>query len=148
VDADWADPDPDDAERQLRRALEAARDPRWRDQLTTDRARLRQRLDEAQAEVLATATRLIDIARRHEVPAFNELPDQAEAKAREIEARYVPLDLTPVEPNPLFFALVALVYSLYKRLPRRVRRQVNIDIKRLRGETVYRWERLLDESSD
>jgi glycosyltransferase involved in cell wall biosynthesis len=123
--ASWAEPDPVDAERQLRRALEVS----WSEKsssLPLDRKRLEENLRTAQCEVVATAQRLIALAppvRR----SFVERPAAAlDASDTQLEAP---------RPNTVVFALVAVAFYCYKVLPKRLRHQFNVALNKLRDDT-------------
>ncbi|MGH9020273.1 MAG: glycosyltransferase [Acidimicrobiales bacterium] len=128
ADAWWAEPDMDDAERQLRRALTLTTDDASEVSLRVDRKQLIENLLAARAEVVVTAERLIEAARVHEdtPTALMELFDRALSNAPEEPA--LP------DPNRMVLVVLAVAWRVYKILPRALRRQFNIALFKLRRE--------------
>ncbi|HEV2427977.1 MAG TPA: glycosyltransferase, partial [Acidimicrobiales bacterium] len=118
--AHWAEPDLDDAERQLRRALTSDTDDEATTALIVDRKQLVENLITAQQEVVATAERLWRRGAEGEAPESDVLiagllrPRPAEGS-----------DTVPA-PHRLFLIAFAPVWVLYKSLPRLIRRQVHL----------------------
>lgn len=124
----WAEPDLDDAERQLRRALGTLTDGDSTNSITVDRKKLQENLVTAQQEVVSTALRLLGQQPKSERPYDGQLIARLEARPIVIEE--------PVQApklNPIFFALVAVFYSGYKLLPARVRYQCSLALIKMRG---------------
>ncbi len=131
ADAWWAEPDMDDAERQVRRALEAEQDDGPDATLLLDQKKLAENLVVAQAEVVATALRLIEYASGE---AMEENPLVAT-----LERARRATDPPPAPPNPnrVLYATIAITWRVYKLLPAALRRQFNIAwaaLRRNRGE--------------
>jgi glycosyltransferase involved in cell wall biosynthesis len=124
----WAEPDPDDAERQLRRALEVSANGHAGSPLTVDRKRLEENLVIAQLEVVATAERLIQMAEQSDGPVEVHLIERLLAP---LSAIVDPVE--PANPNPVVFALVSVVYQGYRLLPARLRYQFNMAFNKLRS---------------
>lgn len=130
----WAEPDLDDAESQIRRALEIVDNGVSASLLTVDREQLRENLISAQSEVVATARRLIELT-----PPMNDSPHIE--LANELIALSVEPENGPDQPdepkapdlNPVMFALVSVVFRTYKAMPARLRFQFNLAIEKLRG---------------
>ena len=126
-DSWWAEPDLDDAERQLRRALELGDEDETVATLAVNRKQLVENLESAQAEVVATAERLLERARSDE--QIEESPLIAELlRPRVVVEEVVPLP----RPNPVLYPLVAVAWVLYQRFPKRLRFQFNIALMKLR----------------
>jgi glycosyltransferase involved in cell wall biosynthesis len=122
VDALWAEPDLDDAERQLRRALATALDDDSVTTLLVDRKQLAENLLTAQAEVVATAQRLLSRASLEVTPRDHEL----EVRLRDAATPLVD-ELSP-SPNRFLYVVVASLWRVYRLLPRSLRRQFNLTI--------------------
>lgn len=132
-DALWAEPDLDDADRQLRRALELTKssDP---SSLTLDQKQLVEHLITAQGEVVATAQRLLSQTKMQE--KIDLLPMVFELFAMPLEEIIEPLAPMPTiipNANPVLYGMVAGLWWVYKILPRRLRFQLNIALIQLRG---------------
>jgi len=126
----WAEPDLDDAERQLRRALEISVNGDDTDSINVDRKMLQENLVAAQHEVVSTAQRLMTLEPK------NGGPDDSHLMARlEVRPKVVDVDepFKQKNVNPLLFAFVAVFYSAYKVLPARVRYQCSSALNKLRG---------------
>jgi len=122
VDARWAEPDLDDAERQLRRALATALDDDPTTALLVDQKQLAENLLTAQAEVVATARRLVSLASVEVAARDRQLGVQLDhAVTPLVEDR-------PPAPNPALYAIVAAVWRVYRLLPRALRRQFNLTV--------------------
>lgn len=120
----WAEPDAEDAVRQLRAALATADDDDLRG-LRDDRKRLSENLATAREEVVDTARRLLDAPGTRDTVGDTEL-------AELLWGSRVPEDDREIVPNPLVFSAVAVGWRLYRRLPRAWREQVNAAIIILR----------------
>ena len=123
----WAEPDLDDAERQLRRALQLGRDDDALSALVVDQKQLMENLMTAQAEVVATAERLLLVA--GEDISFEDHPRLAEL----VRPTPVPEVIATPKPNALFYGVTAVVWWVYKSFPRSVRFQFNLALQKLRG---------------
>ena len=129
-DALWAEPDIDDAVRQLRSALALVDSGEAAVTLIVDKKQLVENLVNAQAEVVATAERLLRTDQDFE---------SVEDRRLHIELMRPP-KRAPLEelaanqkPNPVLYGLVATVWSIYKMFPSRLRYQFNIALNKLRG---------------
>jgi glycosyltransferase involved in cell wall biosynthesis len=124
----WAEPDLQDAERQLRRVLDSTRDE-IASSLLEGRDTLCRNLVSAQASVVETARRLLESVDREDRPADHLLIEKFEtAIVVEDDEETVP------DPNPVLFALVNVAYRIYQLFPRRLRQQINVSLRKLRGE--------------
>ncbi len=125
--ARWAEPDLDDAERQLRRALESASDDTSTSKLFLDRKKLEANLASALEEALSTCERLFE-ATRPEDPLVEAMIDAFEAPLATIES-------APQTPSVsrLYLHVVSPFYYLYRHLHERTRLQVNLALLALRG---------------
>ena len=124
----WAEPDLDDAERQLRRALGSLPDGDSTNSIEVDRKKLQENLVAAQHEVVSTALRLMGQQPKSEQPYVGQLIARLEPRPIVIEE---PVPAPKV--NPIFFGLVAVFYGGYKLLPARVRYQCSAALNKLRG---------------
>lgn len=124
----WADPDLDDAERQMRNALNASGSETALSSLATDRKQLCENLSAAQVEVVATARRLIDEAAVLRLRA----PDQS---SDSVVAAIVTTMPNASSSNLFLHKVVAWLYAGYRRLPRGFRRQCNLALLKLRSLT-------------
>ncbi len=127
--ARWAEPNLDDAERQLRRALALIDTDEVVTELLVDQKQLAENLQTAQQEVVATARRLIEEAASDLLEAEDELFAKLDRARSEAESPAV-----AASPNRILFALVAVTWWIYKRFPRAFRRQFNIALNKLREE--------------
>jgi glycosyltransferase involved in cell wall biosynthesis len=134
----WADPDLEDAERQLRRALETSRDDESASSLTKDRERLRENLVVAQHEVVATANRLMKLM----APWDRLRHDHLVERLMTPPPRETKIE-TP-DPNSFLYTLVLVAYRTYKILPRALRRQINLAFSKL----TKRHDDLINELND
>ncbi|MFI5035139.1 MAG: glycosyltransferase [Acidimicrobiales bacterium] len=124
LEALWAEPDLDDAERQLRRALATVEDGSPV-ALLVDQKQLKENILTAQAEVVATAQRLLDLAAL-EVPTLD--------RELEVHLEYAvaPLVDEPLPaPNRFVYVVVASMWRVYQLLPRWMRRQFNLTLIKL-----------------
>jgi glycosyltransferase involved in cell wall biosynthesis len=124
----WAEPDLDDAERQLRRALETLAEGETPDSITVDRKKLQENLITAQREVVNAAQRLMRLG-----PKMEALDDIEVVGPLEVRPKVVIEEIAPPKVNPVFFAMVAVMYSTYKLLPTRVRYQCSSALNKIRG---------------
>ncbi len=129
-DALWAEPDIDDAVRQLRLAFALAESGEAAATLIVDKKQLVENLINAQAEVVATAERLLRMDQDFE---------SVEDRRLHIELTRPPVMVSlempaaSLRPNPVLYGLVATVWSIYKMFPSRLRYQFNIALNKLRG---------------
>ena len=121
----WAEPNLDDAERQLRRALDTS-DAETAATLVMDRKRLQENLIAAQVNVVATARRLVDLVRPSE--------ELVTLRTANVFEESVVLDEEPPlpQPNSIMFATVSVLYAIYRWLPSRLRGQINISLLKVR----------------
>jgi glycosyltransferase involved in cell wall biosynthesis len=124
----WAEPDLDDAERQLRRALGISTNGDSINSITVDRKKLQENLVAAQNEVVSAALRLMKLEPKNEGPDDGQLIGRLEAHPKVIDGQFQKTNL-----NPILFAMVAVIYSGYKLLPARVRFQCSSALNKLRG---------------
>lgn len=124
----WAEPDLDDAEVQLRRALDLSYDEARESILAPDVKRLQENLITAQGEVVATGKRLVEIARRHR-RTHTEDPRTVRISPEDLEA-----EVTLPTPNPVVYRLLVAPYRLYRSLPRALRHQLNLALLKLREQ--------------
>jgi glycosyltransferase involved in cell wall biosynthesis len=122
----WAEPDLDVAERQLRRALDLARDEARELTLMPDVKRLQENLTAAQKEVVNTGKRLVRMARRRGRERVND-PRTVRVTIEEVESE----DLIQ-RPNPVIYQLLFAPYRGYRILPKSLRHQFNLALKTLR----------------
>jgi glycosyltransferase involved in cell wall biosynthesis len=127
----WAEPDLDDAERQLRRALLSSTNGTTASPLELDRKKLEENLVAAQSEIVSTSLRLMRSAQSGEAPSRNRLIERLMAPLIELEE-----ELNPPKVNPIYFRLVAMLYRTYRLFPAKVRLQVNLALKLLRNGQV------------
>ena len=127
--ARWAEPNLDDAERQLRRALALIDTDEAVTELLVDQKQLAENLQTAQQEVVATARRLIEEASSELIDVEDELFARLDRARSEAESPTV-----AASPNRVLFAVVAVTWWIYKRFPRAFRRQFNIALNKLREE--------------
>lgn len=111
---------------QLHYALDVLSDEEAASTLDLDRKRLCENLTTAQGEVVATATRLCELARARSPRFSDQLVDLLTVS--ETGA------LMPYEEraNPLLFSVVALFYHSYRALPGAIRHQFNVALRKLR----------------
>lgn len=128
--ATWAEPDLDDAERQLRRALMASTDSASLQLLEPDRKTLVENLVTAQEELVVIARRLTATAQTKEVIRHDALIERLLAPTVELEKPA----LEPAKVNPFFFAIVAVLYRIYRFFPTWVRFQANLALQDLRRD--------------
>jgi hypothetical protein len=124
----WAEPDLDDAERQLRRALAGRTNGTTASLLELDRKRLEENLVAAQAEVVSSSLRLMESAQGGGGPSRDRLIQRLRAPLIELEEQ-----LNPPKVNPIYFRLVAMLYRSYQLLPAKVRLQFNLALTLLRS---------------
>lgn len=124
----WADPDLNDAERQLRRALAVSTSSSKASTLDLDRKRLEVNLVAAQSEVISTSQRLMASAQSGQGPNRDQLIERLMAPIVELETL-----LHPPRVNPVYFRVVAVLYRTYKLLPEKVRLQCNLALRMLRS---------------
>lgn len=129
VDAQWAEPDLDDAERQVRRALTLGGDLESDTTLMVDHKKLVESLTVAQAEVVATAQRLVEYARRRDETTDVPLAERLTRSRAELED-----PPPPPQPNRFLYAGIAVSWRLYKLLPAALRRQFNLSWSRVRSD--------------
>ncbi len=122
----WAEPDLDVAERQLRRALDLARDEARELTLMPDVVRLQKNLITAQDEVVKTGKRLVRTARRRGRGHVND-PQTVRVTTEEAGS-----DELIQRPNPLIYQLLIAPYRGYRLLPKSLRHQFNLALKTLR----------------
>jgi hypothetical protein len=127
----WAEPDLDDAERQLRRALLSSTNGTTVSLLELDRKRLEENLVAAQSEVISTSLRLIGSAQSGSGPSRDRLIERLMAPLVEFEEQ-----LNPPKVNPIYFRLVAVLYRTYRLLPTKVRLQINLALQLLRNGEI------------
>ena len=128
--ATWAEPDLDDAERQLRLALTTGRDQTTSFTLELNRKTLEANLVTAQRELVAMALRLAANTHERETQVHEHLIERLMAPIAELEKPVV----EPPKVNPMFFGIVALTYRTYLHLPGRIRLQINLALAELRNE--------------
>jgi glycosyltransferase involved in cell wall biosynthesis len=124
----WAEPDLDDAERQLRRALMVATDEGSAASLEVDRQRLQANLVAAQDEILRAAKRLMSLEPKLGGPDDGQLIGRLGSHPKVVDGQFERKGL-----NPIVFFFVATIYSAYKLLPRRVRYQCSSAFNKIRG---------------
>lgn len=124
----WAEPDLDVAERQLRRALDLARDEARELTLVHDVKRLQENLIAAQEEVVNTGKRLVHLARGR---ARNVVNDPRAVRVTPEESESDDLDKGP---NPVIYQLLVAPYRGYRILPKSLRHQLNLALKKLREQ--------------
>jgi hypothetical protein len=124
----WAEPDLDDAERQLRRALGVSANGDLTASIAVDRKKLQENLVAAQHEVVSSALRLMKLEPRDDGPDDSHLIVRLEAHPKVIDGEFQKTTL-----NPILFALVAVMYGGYKLLPARVRHQCSSALNKLRN---------------
>jgi hypothetical protein len=123
----WAEPDLQDAERQLRRVLDTPRDE-IAPLLLESRDTLCRNLVSAQASVVEAARRLLESVDREDRPSYHLLIEKFEAVIDvEDDEETVP------DPGPVLFAMIKVAYRIYQLFPRRLRHQINVSLSRLRG---------------
>ena len=127
----WAEPDLDDAERQLRRALAGRTNGTTASLLELDRKRLEENLVAAQTEVVSSSLRLMESAQGGGGPSRDRLIQRLRAPLIELEEQ-----LNPPKVNPIYFRLVAVLYRIYRLLPAKVRLQFNLALKLLRSAQI------------
>ena len=124
----WAEPDLDDAERQLRRALGVATDESSAASIKVDRERLHANLVTAQLEILSAARRLMSLEPKLGGPDDSGLIGRLEMHPKVVDGHFERKEL-----NPILFFFVATMYSAYKLLPKRVRYQCSLAFNKIRG---------------
>ena len=127
----WAEPDLDDAELQLRAALDLAREDKRSSVLAPDVKRLQENLLTAQVEVVSTGKRLVDQAReraRSDTRTVRVQPEDSDA------------DALAERPNPLIYQLLVAPYRGYQVLPKSLRRQFNLVLNKLREQQITQRE--------
>jgi Glycosyl transferases group 1 len=123
----WAEPDLDDAEFQLRRALDLASDESRESILAPDVKRLQKNLITAQGEVVSTGKRLVEMARRR---GRTDIKDPQSVRISAEEAEEVVIQ----PPNPVVYKLLVAPYRGYRSLPAALRRQLNLSLNKLRDQ--------------
>jgi glycosyltransferase involved in cell wall biosynthesis len=124
----WAEPDLDDAERQLRRALGPSTNGDSTNSIKVDLKKLQENLVAAQHDVVSTALRLMKLEPKNDGPDDGQLIVRLEAHPKVVDEQ-----VQETNPNPILFAIVAVIYSGYKSLPARVRYQCSLALNKLRG---------------
>ncbi|MHB8378813.1 MAG: glycosyltransferase family 4 protein [Acidimicrobiales bacterium] len=128
AEAWWADPDLDDAERQVRNALAVSGSETALSSLATDRKQLCENLIAAQVEVVNTALRLIEQA----AVLRSRAPEQS---SESVVAAIVTTSPNASSSNVFLHKLVAWLYAVYRHLPCSFRRQCNLALIKLRRLT-------------
>src|ERR1035437_10253607 len=123
----WAEPDLDDAERQLRRALGPSTNGDSTNSIKVDLKKLQENLVAAQHDVVSTALRLMKLEPKNDGPDDGQLIVRLEAHPKVVDEQ-----VQETNPNPILFAIVAVIYSGYKSLPARVRYQCSLALNKLR----------------
>jgi glycosyltransferase involved in cell wall biosynthesis len=124
----WAEPDLDDAERQLRRALGASPNGDATTSITVDRKKLQENLVAAQHEVVSGALRLMKLEPKDDGPDDAQLIVRLQAHPKVVDGEFQKTNL-----NPVLFAAVVVMYGAYKLLPTRVRYQCSSALNKIRG---------------
>jgi hypothetical protein len=124
----WAEPDLDDAERQLHRALEPSTTGDSTTSITVDRKKLQENLVAAQHEVVSSALRLMKLEPKSDGSDDGQLIGRLKVHPKVVDGQFQETNL-----NPILFALVAVMYSGYKLLPARVRHQCSSALNKIRG---------------
>ncbi len=126
----WAEPDLDDAEIQLHRAMTAAQSEITTTSMILDQKQLQENLTTAVAEVVDTAQRLLD-----RVWLDEDLPDLRLGEQLLIPRVFPEVEPPIGPPNPIVFGVVAVIWRIYKTFPRSIRQQINLALYRLRGRS-------------
>jgi glycosyltransferase involved in cell wall biosynthesis len=124
----WAEPDLDDAERQLRRALGASTNGDATTSITVDRKKLQENLVAAQHEVVSSAQRLMKLEPKDDGLDDAQLIVRLQAHPKVVDGEFQKTNL-----NPILFAAVVVMYGAYKWLPARVRYQCSSALSKIRG---------------